>query len=97
MFQAQSSLLNPLHLALATRTPSLRFPSHGDMPCDPHPGAQFARLAELGWCESHEPNDLFEVNKSEVTPIFLQRRTSRASTYNSGEDIATAPARRLRG
>ena len=38
-----------------------------------------------------EPNDLTEVNNSEVTPIFFQRRTSRASTYNSGEDTAATP------
>ena len=36
------------HHARLTRTPSLLFPSHGDVPCDPRPKAQFGRLAEHG-------------------------------------------------
>ena len=39
-------ILAPPHLALSTPTPSLLFPSHGDLPCDPRPGAQFGRVAE---------------------------------------------------
>ena len=88
MFNAQSSLLDPLHLALPTRTSSLLFPSHGDIPCDPRPGAQFGRLAEQSSFAGYEPNDHIEVDNSEVTPMFFQRRTSIASPCNSGEDVA---------
>ena len=91
MFRAQSSLPHPPHLAHPTRTPSLLSPSHGDVPCDPHPGAQVGRLAEQGPFTAYEPNDLTEVNNPEVPHIFFQRRTSRASTCNSGEDIAHTP------
>ena len=80
MMHAQSSLHSSLlDLALPTRTPSLQFPSHGDTPPN--------KSASTGY----EPNDLIEVNHSEVTPIFFQARQSRVSTYNSGEDIATTP------
>ena len=92
MIHAQSSycgLLSPAHY---TRTPSLLFSSHRrDSHCDLHPGAEFSRLAEQSPITAYEPNDLIEVNNSEVTPIFFQRRTSRASTYNSGEDTVANP------
>ena len=62
-------ILAPPHLALSTPTPSLLFPSHGDLPCDPRPGAQSGRVAEKtkAALQVFEPNDLTEVNCSEVT------------------------------
>ena len=91
VFRAQSSLLDRPHLAHPTRTPSSLFPSHGDTPCDPRPGAQSGRLAEQSPFTSYEPNDLIEVNGSEATPILFQGRPSTASTYNPGEDSASTP------
>ena len=41
----------------------------------------------------YEPNDSVEDSSTEVTTVLsLPRRASIGSTYNSGEDIATAPA-----
>ena len=66
MIHAQSSLLDPPHLALRTRTLSLLFPSHGNEHCHPLHGAQFGRCAEQPPSAGYEPNDLTEKNKSEV-------------------------------
>ena len=39
----------------------------------------------------HVPNDLIAVGSTEIFPLLFQRRTSRASTYHSGEDTAATP------
>ena len=63
--------------AHSTRTPnptSLLFPSHGDDHCDaPRDGATFGQLAESNLPTGYEPNDLAEMNITEVTPIFFHR------------------------
>ena len=68
---------------------SLLFPSHGDHHCDdPRPGATFGRPAESNTRACFEPNDLIEMNNTEVTPIFFHR-PSVTSTYASFESIVT--------
>ena len=92
MIQTQSSLLDPPHPALLTRTPSLLFPSLGDVHWDPLLGAQFGRFAEQPLFTDYELHDLMEVSNSEVAPTLFQGSSARsASTFNSGEDIATTP------
>ena len=91
------SLLFP-HLtssAHSTRTriqTSLLFPSRGDDHCDTDPrhGATFGHLAESNTFTSYEPNDLTEMNNTELTPIFFHR-PSVTSTYDSAESIAIPP------
>ena len=92
MIHAQSSLLDPLHPALLTRTPSLLFPSHVNVHWDPLLGAQFGRFAEQPLFTDYELHDLMEVSNSEVAPTLFQGSSARsASTFNSGEDIASTP------
>ena len=71
-----------------TPTPtSLLSTSHGDDQCDDlRSGATFGRLAESNTLTSYEPNDLVEMNNTEVTPIFFQR-PSVTSTHDSAEGI----------
>ena len=76
MIHSQSSLPDPPHLALLARTPSLLLPSHGDIQCDPRPGAQLGRQAEQSPLTGYEPNDLTEVNNSEVAPALFQRSSA---------------------
>ena len=84
--------------ARSTRTlnpTSLLFPSHGDDRCD-DPGhvATFGRLAEWNSPTGHEPNDLTEMNNTEVTPIFCHR-PSVTSTNDSAESIAASFLNRI--
>ena len=60
MFHVQSSVLDPPHPALLTRTPSLLFPSHGDMPCDPRRAAQSGRLTGQSPFAGCEPDGHIE-------------------------------------
>ena len=79
--------------AHSTRTPTSTslFPSHGDDHCDdPRPGATFGRPADSNTLTGYEPNDLIEMNNTEVTPIFFHR-PSVTSTYDSVESTATPP------
>ena len=78
---------------LTHSTPSFLDSSHGRVHCDTHHGGLFGRLAEQGPLVSYEPNDPVEVSSTVVTTKLLpSRRVSIGSTYNSGEDIAAAPA-----
>ena len=65
--------------AHSTRTPtstSLLLPSHGDEHCDdPRPGATFGRQADSNTLTGYEPNDLIEMNNTEIT---LHRYSSTA-------------------
>ena len=64
MLHAQSSLLDYPPLPLPHGAPSLLFPSHGDIHCDPRPGRQFGRFAEQSPLTGCEPNDLVEVSST---------------------------------
>ena len=69
-----------LHTPIQT---SLLFPSHGDDHCDePRHGATFGQMAEQNTLTGYEPNDLTEMNNTEVTPIFFHK-PSVTSTYDS--------------
>ena len=66
-FHPQSSLLDYPPLPLPHSAPSLLFPSHGDIHCDPRLERQFGRFAEQSLLTSYEPNDPVEVNSTEVS------------------------------
>ena len=78
--------------AHSTRTSNLTpssFFSHGDDHCDdPQHVATFVPLAEPQLRTGYEPNDLTEMNNTEVNPMFFHR-PSMASTHDSTESIAT--------
>ena len=81
--------------AHSTRTwnpaPSL-FLSHGDDHCDdPQHVATFGPLAEPQLPTWYEPNDLTEMNNTDVTPMFFHR-PGMTLTYDSAESIASQPS-----
>ena len=93
MSHAQGTWLDRILLPPHHSTPSFLDSSHGRVHCDTHHGGQFGRLAIQGPFASYEPNDPVEVSSTVVTTMLLpSRRVSIGSTYNSGEDIAAAPA-----
>ena len=79
------------HLRTALRPPL--YPLNRSISCNPQQGVQFGRLPEQSPLTSCEPNDPVEVSSTELTTTLLpSRKASIASTCNSGEDIAAAPA-----
>ena len=84
-------LTSSAHSTRTTNPTSLLFPSHGDDHCDgPRHGATFGQLAESNFTTGYEPNDLTDMNNTEVTPIFFHC-WSVTSTSDSAESIATPP------
>ena len=61
MFHAQSSLLDYPPHPLPHDGPSLLFPSHGDIHCDPRLGRQLGRFAEQSLLTSTVPSTKFQV------------------------------------
>ena len=61
-----------------------------DQRSGPRHGRLFGRLAEPSTLTGHEPDDLIEMNNTEVTPIFFHR-PSMTSIYDSAASIATHP------
>ena len=47
-------------------------------------------MAELNTLTGYEPNDLIEMDNTEITPIFFHRSCV-TSTYDSAESIAALP------
>ena len=95
MSHAQSLLFlcwtSSAHSTRISNPTSLLFPSHGDDHCDdPRHKATFGQLAESNAPAGYEPNDLTEMNNTEVTPMFFHR-PSMTSTYDSAESIAYPP------
>ena len=77
----------------STRTPNATslFLSHGDDHCDdPRHGATFGQFAESNLPTGYAPNDLTEMNNTEITPIIFHR-PSVTSTCDSAESITTRP------
>ena len=92
MSRAQPPFLDLPPHALTSALASVLLTSHRDHQCedDQRQGAEFGRLTEQSTFTGYEPNNLIEVGNTEIMPLFFQRRTSRASTYHSGEDtVAT--------
>ena len=80
-----------LPVPFARHTPSLPYHSlREQQPCNPRHGGLFGRMAELNTLAGYEPNDLIEMNNTEVTPIFFHRSCV-TSTCDSAESIATPP------
>ena len=80
-----------LPVPLALRTPFLPHPFlREQQPCNPRHGGLFGRLSESNTLTGYEPNDLIEMNNTEVTPMFFHRPCV-TSTYDSAEGIATLP------
>ena len=93
MSHAQSHLLDLLPHALENTPASVQFTTHRDDPRenDSRQGGEFGRLAEQSLLTGYESNDLIAVGNAEIMPLLFQRRTSRASTYHSGEDTVATP------
>ena len=68
------------------------FLSHDDHCDDPHYVATFGPLAEPQIPAGYEPNDLIEVNNTEVTPIFFHRPSV---TSTSDSVSLSLPQRKL--
>ena len=93
MSHGQCTWLDCIPLPPPHSTPSLLYPLNGSIPCNPPHGVQFGHLAEQSAIAGYDPNDPVEVSSTEATTMLLPSGTvSIGSTYNSGEDIATALA-----
>ena len=93
MSHAKSHLLDLLLHALANTPASVLLTTHRDdhRENDSREGGEFGRLAEQSLLTGYESNDLIAVGNTQIMPLLFQRRTSRASTYHSGEDTAATP------